>query len=482
MQLAQLDKVEPELQRVESAMKEAGERPQSCENFAIISWEVAAIRAVSECGRGNLQPGIARILSLKQVLPDGDPYFLGWLDHCLAEAYEAIGELKFAEECFDQGRKFAAEHNLNAGFLHSSWTLANLFMQEGKLRKAESICKQAIAYGHGEGPANLFTLMHEITLARISLERMDGEPVDKWLNEAVTHADQIAESANSYMGLHFLFNLAEVYLVYQDLKQSQMYLDMAIVELKENHVVPVFPLSEMVDIQIRIWEAAHVLSTKDKSFITEVPFSKFANLPEIPLQIALARIYLAHNDPMQALPVLREVETRSRLLGLGARLIEVLLLEALANRIMGQEAQAFDCLQQALDLGEPEGYMHIFIREGEPAKALFERFLSDRRDLSQSAGNKGNQPYAWKILQAFGKAPSIPSPNAIAPDGATALINPDQLQLTNREQEVLDLLTAEKSTKEVAAALTISINTAKTHVRNIRRKLGDRVIAGTTAE
>jgi len=44
-------------------------------------------------------------------------------------------------------------------------------------------------------------------------------------------------------------------------------------------------------------------------------------------------------------------------------------------------------------------------------------------------------------------------------------------QLTNQEQKILDLLLDEKSNKEIADALFVSLSTVKTHVNNIYKKL-----------
>jgi DNA-binding NarL/FixJ family response regulator len=46
-----------------------------------------------------------------------------------------------------------------------------------------------------------------------------------------------------------------------------------------------------------------------------------------------------------------------------------------------------------------------------------------------------------------------------------------QLQLTNREIEVLRLLTSGRSNQEIADELCITLNTAERHVANIYRKL-----------
>jgi DNA-binding NarL/FixJ family response regulator len=45
------------------------------------------------------------------------------------------------------------------------------------------------------------------------------------------------------------------------------------------------------------------------------------------------------------------------------------------------------------------------------------------------------------------------------------------VELTQREQEVIDLIATGKSDKEIAEILTISLHTAKSHVRNILAKL-----------
>lgn len=45
-------------------------------------------------------------------------------------------------------------------------------------------------------------------------------------------------------------------------------------------------------------------------------------------------------------------------------------------------------------------------------------------------------------------------------------------RLTRREREVSLLLMEEKTDKEIGAILTVSVNTARTHIKNIRRKLG----------
>jgi LuxR family transcriptional regulator, maltose regulon positive regulatory protein len=69
----------------------------------------------------------------------------------------------------------------------------------------------------------------------------------------------------------------------------------------------------------------------------------------------------------------------------------------------------------------------------------------------------------------FAPAPrliQLPAPAAL-PDQATALIEP----LTEREREVLRHVARLLDTTEIASEMYISINTVKTHMKSIHRKL-----------
>ena len=134
--------------------------------------------------------------------------------------------------------------------------------------------------------------------------------------------------------------------------------------------------------------------------------------------------------------------------GLTGRSIELLILMALALQADDDIEGALRALQEALTLAEPEGYVRIFVDEGEPMVTLLRR-----------AATAGIAPrYAASLLAAFPRA-SIP---------AQPLIDP----LTARELEVLQLLATGLSNREVASELVIAPSTAKRHIANIYGKLG----------
>ncbi len=115
----------------------------------------------------------------------------------------------------------------------------------------------------------------------------------------------------------------------------------------------------------------------------------------------------------------------------------------------GERAEATECVRRALALAEPQQHRRPFLDAGPTALRLLRHL--DRRQPS---------PFARSILDAEAAA-------GTRRDAARRLVDP----LTDRELAVLSYLPGRLSNAEVAAELYVSLNTVKTHVRNIYRKL-----------
>jgi LuxR family maltose regulon positive regulatory protein len=117
---------------------------------------------------------------------------------------------------------------------------------------------------------------------------------------------------------------------------------------------------------------------------------------------------------------------------------------------------ALPYLADALALAESEGYIRTFVDLGAPMAAL----------LREAAVQGIHADYAQTLLAALGLATASPS-RATWPHGHQPLIEP----LSERELEVLRLLSQRLTYDEIAQALYLSVNTVKTHARNIYGKL-----------
>ena len=129
------------------------------------------------------------------------------------------------------------------------------------------------------------------------------------------------------------------------------------------------------------------------------------------------------------------------------------MLHALASHDLGDGDQAAASLRQAVDLAEPEEHRRIFLDSGAPSRALVARY----RDWIDGS---------WPFLDELALAALDPAPGAVSP--LPALVE----ALSEREQTVLRYLPTMLTFVEIGSELYISVNTTKSHVRNIYRKLG----------
>jgi LuxR family maltose regulon positive regulatory protein len=174
--------------------------------------------------------------------------------------------------------------------------------------------------------------------------------------------------------------------------------------------------------------------------------------------IALARILIAQGRWDETTTLLQRMLEAAEAGGNTTRVIEIMILQALAFQAGGDTAQAMITLERALTLAEPRGFYRIFVDEG-PSMA----------PLLYTALDRGIVPdYVRRLLQAF----PIDEPKQVdqsEPRGFEAgYIEP----LTEREIEVLQLIAAGLTNPEIATRLFLSLHTVKTHTRNIYSKLG----------
>jgi LuxR family maltose regulon positive regulatory protein len=121
---------------------------------------------------------------------------------------------------------------------------------------------------------------------------------------------------------------------------------------------------------------------------------------------------------------------------------------------------------RALSLAEPQGYVRLFVREGEAAARLLYRISAHGATPSRTV----SRTYVSRLLKAITK-PEDDSDNG----KAEALIEP----LSEREREVLALIAEGLSNREIADRLILSVSTVKAHAHHIYTKLdvGNRVQA-----
>ena len=145
--------------------------------------------------------------------------------------------------------------------------------------------------------------------------------------------------------------------------------------------------------------------------------------------------------------------------------IEILILQALAFQAQGDIHQAFTSLERALALAEPEGYLRIFVDEGEAMNLLILGF----RTMIEKQGHLGVHPllgYTNRLLAAFPKSLETISQTEITNQKPKIVET-----LTDRELEILHLIAEGQSNAEISQQLFVALSTVKGHNLRIFNKL-----------
>jgi LuxR family transcriptional regulator, maltose regulon positive regulatory protein len=187
--------------------------------------------------------------------------------------------------------------------------------------------------------------------------------------------------------------------------------------------------------------------------------------------LVLAQTLLAQDTPasrQQARLLLSQMDNYYTAIHYTVIRMQVLALQAVLYSAEGDEPQALAALSNSIALAEPGGFLRLFIDLGPQLKSLLQKLLQ-----------RGMSPvYINEILAAYGDADTQPLAAApleqTVPDSVRSAASVPIEPLTNREMDVLLLLNKRHRDKEIADALSISVETVYTHIRHIGDKLGVR--------
>jgi LuxR family maltose regulon positive regulatory protein len=200
------------------------------------------------------------------------------------------------------------------------------------------------------------------------------------------------------------------------------------------------------------WDG-EITAVRIQTFLQQGNLIAAAQLAEThDLPFSRARVHLAQGESAAALAALDPVRQQAEINSWADQRLQAMILQALAHHTAGAHETAVRQLDEALALAAPGGLVRLFVDEGPPLAAL----------LQEAAAKGGAPTYVQMLLTAFGEA------DIAQPRSPQNLPEP----LTDREREVLRLLNTDLTGPEIARELVVSLNTMRTHTKNIYAKLG----------
>jgi len=384
----------------------------------------------------------------------------------LGIAEYASGDLQAAERSLlaFQARMWQVGDVADA--LGITFILANIWLAQGRLREALSAYRQVLQLATQQAALPIGTSDLYRGLSELLIEQGD---LDQAAQHLVT-AQQVGEQA-ALTGWPHRLGVAQARLLAAqgDLSGALNLLE----DAERQYVRNPLPDQPIAAIKARVWVSQDQLSAAS-AWAREGNLSPADDLDYLREfeHLTLARVLIARyrkdrdeGSLLDARRLLDRLQQAAEAGGRAGSVIEIVMLQALARRALDDTPAALTALERALALAEPEGYVRLFVDEGEPLRLL----LLDFRLWIEKQGPREGQrlaEYAEKILAAFGQ-PAV-APQSKIQDSKSGILEP----LSERELDVLKLLGTELSGPEIADQLSVSLNTLRTHTKNIYSKLG----------
>jgi LuxR family transcriptional regulator, maltose regulon positive regulatory protein len=443
------------------------------EQFRSLPASIATARAYRSLALGNVPDTVKYAQQAFELTPEDDLVRYNQATSLLGLAQYAGGDLEAAERSLTD---FCTNLQKTGDFqtlIGITFLLADIRVALGRLHEAESRYQQTIRLATSQG--------EPMPLGTADLYRGLGELYIEW-NDLEAAAQHLLTSQK--LGEQTALTDWEHRLCVSQarLKEAMGDLDGALALLDEAERLyirsPLPNVRPIEALKVRLWlmqgRLAKTLGWAREQGLSADNDILYAREFE---HITLAQMLIAAGkSDREAGPLDEATQLLGRLLQAaetGGRLgsaIQILLLQALAFQAQENLPSALEVLERALALGEPEGYVRIFVDEGEAMRSLLEKLSRDR--------NHPLSGYTHQLLAAFTQPGAAPKP-AITPR-KSGMIEPDIQPtksmlvepISERELEVLRLLRSELSGPEIARQLIVSLNTLRTHTKNIFNKLG----------
>lgn len=393
-----------------------------------------ALRAYLARERGDQAGVISASERALELLPQTERALRSTLSMNLGIAYWHMGRLDETERLMSELEHLAVQSGFFYGELTARFFLARTQATRGRLHLAESRYRQMIQ----EGRRTSIDALAHYDLGTLYREWSRLEEAERHIHQGIEISAQTVNKEFLCSG-HILKGL--LLLAHKDPVAALAEAEVAYKLARD------FSATTSARCEALYLRAALALGDVEQAKRWGEQMSPATDAHPLYRYIDLAHplLLVAQGRKEEAQALLTPASQAAREQGWGYALVAALVVQALAARTV---EEALEFLNEALGMAEAEGFLCTFLDAGPQLTPLL-----------QEAARRGIQPeQAGKILSKMGAAPARPLPGLVE-------------QLTERELEVLRLVVAGFSNRQIARQLVISTGTAKTHVHNICGKL-----------
>ncbi len=422
---------------------------------------VAAIRAFIAFRRGDAPRTIALARQALEQLPR-ETAARGLVAWNLGIAYLWHGDLAAGAAALSEARVISHAAGNSYAACMITFELAQTHVRQGQLHQAAQTYRQALDLVVARGEQLAATGPLYVGRGELQRERNNLDAAMHDLDEGIAQCRQTGNAAILILGY---VALARVHQAHGDAARAQALIQQVEQTLYTRDFPPINAAS------LAAWHAR--LSLQQGDLAVAVRWARERQLrvedaldpPREIEYLTWARVLLAQHRPAEIAPLLARLLRLAERQGRMGSVLEILILQALAQQARGDVAGGMERLTRALTLAEPEGYIRIFVDEGAPLAHLLVRMRTH-----MPGDQHGSPRYRDHLLVLLGSARDADA--AIAESGAPGhALPPPSNPLNDRELAVLRLIVAGCSNREIADRLVIAVSTVKWYVNTIYGKL-----------
>jgi LuxR family maltose regulon positive regulatory protein len=404
---------------------------------------IAAIRSYIADYRGRIEEAFKYGNIALSTLTDKWAIWRSLAGMALGDVYTQKGPLAPATESYSEAIRCGTIAGSNYCITLAQHRFVVMHHRRGQLKRAIEVAEQFISDEHqiANPSGSLYLIQGEILYELNQLAEAESS-IDKAL--------QLCEEQHHAAALPYChIQLARIYMAAEDNKKAEFETHESMKSLRQSDV------PHWVESFVIAWQVRYHLKTgkfhQAEIILAErnLPIPCKFNYPNETEYLVYARWLASQNRITRAIDILQQLDEWLVSIDWLNLALEVKLVRANLLFLQGSHKEALDKLKPALKLAHVEGYRRMFLDESEPMHALL-----------KEAKEQNIYPEVCSMLLFDFKDKDL-----------SFACNYSVEPLSRRELQVLKLLNTQMTSAEIAQEIFVSVNTVKTHLKNIYSKL-----------
>lgn len=431
------------------------------------------------------QPGAALQMATQalNIAPLDNPRVLCQVHLSIANTYRQMNDTARAEEAFQRLIQLGRAASDPVTELWGVSALALMMIEQGRLNRGYDLAFHGAEQMENSGLMSPICAGIYGEIGQIAFHWHHLDQTEHFLRKSAELSALVGFSDSE---IYYTVSRSRLALLRGDIEGAAQEIQQAATKMRADS--PAIIREEVITQQITILLAQGEFSAAEQLFLQEMAllqgnyaYPQLSSEQDIPYQQGLLfltglRLLLfraRHKESPSSVLITDDATAWSALAGTLLSIfrkrnyvpliLQTLILQAQYHAATQRTDAALADLDAALNLAEPEGYLSDFVIEGAPMAELLSAAFQRSRTGSARA------EYIKKILELFPgvwstKGDRTPNEQTSSPP---VLVEP----LTPRELEVLRLVAQGQTYDEIADQLVVSINTIRTHIKALYRKL-----------